>query len=135
MSLPPPLLLLTMLPIVGALLIMVGGPARLGARLVSLGMLLVTATLALRYNVAESGFQFESDFPISDLLGLSLRFGVDGLSIAMLLLSAIVTVGAVWVIPPIKSRENLFYACVLLISAGVVGAFASTDVLFFYAAP
>lgn len=133
MSLPPPLFLLTILPIVAALLVMAGGPARLIARITSLGLLLVAGTLAVRYNVTEGGFQFRSEFPVSDSLGLSLSFGADGLSVAMLLLSAIVTVAAIWVIPPIKSRENLYYACVLLISAGVVGAFASTDVLFFYA--
>ncbi|HVE16992.1 MAG TPA: NADH-quinone oxidoreductase subunit M [Chthoniobacterales bacterium] len=133
MSLPPPLLLLTMLPVIAALLIMVGGPARLVARITSLGMLLITGALAFTYDVSAGGFQRTADFPISEFLGLSLGFGVDGLSIAMLLLSSIVTVAAIWVIPPIKSRENLFYACVLMISAGVVGAFASTDVLFFYA--
>jgi NADH-quinone oxidoreductase subunit M len=132
MSLPSPLLLLTLLPLVAALFIMVGATARMTARLASLGMLAVAVALAARYDVA-GGFQFTSEFPIYDALGLSLNFGADGLSIAMLLLSAVVTVSAVWVIPPIKDRENLFYACVLLISAGVTGAFASTDVLFFYA--
>jgi len=133
MSLPPPLFLLTILPIAAALFIMVGAPARLLARVTSLGMLLVSATLAFRYSVADGGFQFNSTFPVVPDLGLSLSFGADGLSLAMLLLTAVVTVSAIWVIPPIKSRENLFYACVLLISAGLVGAFASTDVLFLYA--
>ncbi len=134
MSLLNPLFLLTLLPVVAALLIMVGGSsARLLARTASIGMLLVTGSLACRYDVAAGGFQFFTQFPVSDFLGLNLSFGADGLSLAMLLLSAIVTVAAVWVIPPVKSRENLFYACVMLISAGVVGAFASTDVLFFYA--
>ena len=133
MSLPPPLFLLTILPIVAALFAMVSSTPRLIARVASVGMLLVAGTMAWRYDLAAGGFQLTSEFPISEALGLSLRFGADGLSLAMLMLSAIVTVSAVWVIPPIKSRENLFYACVLFISAGVVGAFASTDVLFFYA--
>ncbi len=133
MSQISPLFLLTILPIVAALSIMVGAHARLVARVASVGMLVVTGALAWRYDLAAGGFQFNSAFPISEAFGLSLSFGADGLSIAMLMLSAIVTVSAVWVIPPIKSRENLFYACVLFISAGVVGAFASTDVLFFYA--
>ncbi len=133
MTLPSPLFFLTLLPIVGALFIMAGGLARFIARLFSVAMLLLTGWLIVQYPAAEGGFHFVSKFPVSDQLGLSLSFGADGLSLAMLALSAIVTVSAVWVIPPIKSRENLFYACVLLISAGVVGAFSSTDVLFFYA--
>ena len=51
----------------------------------------------------------------------------------MLLLTGIVTLAAVWVTPKIEKRENLFYACVLFISAGAAGAFASTDLFFFYA--
>jgi NADH-quinone oxidoreductase subunit M len=133
MSLPPPLLLLTLLPFVAALFVMIGAPAKLLSRITSVGMLVITTTLAIRYNFTDGGFQMLSKMPISEQLGISLSFGVDGLSLAMLMLASIVTVSAVWVIPPIKSRENLFYACVLLISAGVVGAFAATDVLFIYA--
>jgi NADH-quinone oxidoreductase subunit M len=133
MSLPSPLFFLTLLPLIAALFIMVGAPARLIARFASIGMLLVVLDLVVTYNRSVGGFQFATQMPVSDALGLSLSFGADGLSLAMLLLSAIVTISAVWVIPPIKTRENLFYACVLLISAGVIGAFSSTDVLFFYA--
>lgn len=133
MSLPSPLILITILPFVAALLIMVGAPARLISRIASVGMLVVIATLALRYDPTIGGFWYAGGVTISSTLGLGLNFGADGLSLAMLVLTAIVTVSAVWVIPPIKSRENLFYACVMLISAGVVGAFACTDVLFIYA--
>ncbi len=57
----------------------------------------------------------------------------DGLSLVMLLLTGMVTVAAVWVTPPIQRRENLFYACLLFITAGAAGAFASQDLFFFYA--
>ncbi len=133
MSLPSPLLFLTLIPLTAALFIMVGYPARNLARIISVMMLVLVGVLGLRYSTAEGGFQFASQYPVAETLGLSLSFGVDGLSLALLLLSALVTVSAVWVIPPIKSRENLYYACVLLISAGLMGAFSSTDVLFFYA--
>ncbi|MDD5198434.1 MAG: NADH-quinone oxidoreductase subunit M [Terrimicrobiaceae bacterium] len=133
MSLFSPLFFLTMLPLVAALFIMVGARAQFVARWTSLLMLGLTLALVFQYRVAEGGFQFISRFQVADELGISLSFGADGLSLAMLLLAAVITMSAVWVIPPIKSRENLFYACVLLISAGVVGAFSSIDVLFFYA--
>ena len=51
----------------------------------------------------------------------------------MLLLTGLVTLAAVWVTPKIERRDNLFYACVLLIAAGCAGAFASQDLFFFYA--
>jgi NADH-quinone oxidoreductase subunit M len=133
MSLPSPLFCLTLIPIVAALFIMVGANAPFVARTVSVLMLALTGVLCFQYPVSQGGLWFVSQYPVSEQLGLSLSFGADGLSLALLLLSAIVTASAVWMIPPIKSRENLFYACVLLISAGLFGAFSSTDVLFFYA--
>jgi proton-translocating NADH-quinone oxidoreductase, chain M len=133
MSPTGPLFYLTLLPFVAAVLVMLGSPARLVSRIFSGVLLALTLALCVQYDRAAGGMAFGSELPVSESLDLSLRFGADGLSLAMLLLTAIVTVAAVWVIPPMQDRENLFYACVMLISGGVVGAFASTDVLFFYA--
>ncbi len=128
-----PLFYLTLLPLVTALFIMAGSNARLTARVSSVLMLVLSLVLLGSYRTAEGGFQFLSSIPVSESLGLSLSFGADGLSLAMLLLATIVTVSAVWVIPETVERANFFYACVMLISTGVIGAFASTDLLFFYA--
>ncbi len=128
-----PLLFLTLVPLLGALLILIGGGARLVGRIFSVVLLLMTAVLLFRYDRDAGGFQFLSSFDLAPGMGLSLSFGADGLSLAMLLLAAIVTVAATWVIPPTTDRENLFTACVLFISAGVVGAFSSMDILVFYA--
>src|SRR5437660_1824220 len=51
----------------------------------------------------------------------------------MVLLAAIVTMAAVWFTGEIDRHENAFYACLLLISGGAIGAFASIDLFFFYA--
>src|SRR3954463_5652292 len=51
----------------------------------------------------------------------------------MLLLTALVTLAAIWVTAKIEKRENLFYACLLFITAGAAGAFASVDLFFLYA--
>lgn len=128
-----PLFILTLVPIVSAAFIMVGGQARLWARVGSVVMFLLTCVLLINYDRTAGDFQFVGGWTVSDALGLSLLFGADGLSLAMLFLASIVTVAAVWVVPPVKDRENLFFACLMLISAGVVGAFSSLDVLFFYA--
>lgn len=128
-----PLFLLTLLPFLAAALIMVGFHARVIARITSIAVFLLTCLLLWKYDRTAGDFQFVGGWTVSESIGLSLLFGADGLSLAMLFLASIVTVAAVWVIPPIKDRENLFYACVLLIAAGVIGAFASVDVLFFYA--
>lgn len=128
-----PLFYLTLLPIAGALLIMFGAPARLTARLASVCGLAMLLFVVFRYDLVAGGYQLVSGFDVLPEIGLSLSFGADGLSLAMLFLATVVSVAAVWVIPPMKEREHLFYVCVLLISAGVIGAFSSMDLLFFYA--
>ncbi|HET7227014.1 MAG TPA: NADH-quinone oxidoreductase subunit M [Chthoniobacterales bacterium] len=126
------LLLVTFTPILAAILIMVGLPARLTAMAASVLTLLVGAIIFLRFNVA-SGFQFVVTFPISPELRLNFALGVDGLSLLMILLGAIVLVAAVWVTGEIEHHENAFYACLLLIAGGAIGAFASLNLFFFYA--
>ncbi len=128
-----PLLFLTLVPLLGALLILVAGEAQLVGRVFSAVLLALTAVLLFRYDLEVGGYQFVSSLDLATGLGISLAFGADGLSLAMLLLAAIVTVAAVWLIPPTTERVDLFTACVLLISAGVVGAFSSMDVLVLYA--
>src|SRR4029079_1648905 len=85
------LLLVTFTPIVAAILIMIGLPARLTAMAASVLTLLVSAIIFLRFN-ATSGFQFVVTFPISPELRLNFALGVDGLSLLMILLGAIVLV-------------------------------------------
>ena len=126
------LLLVTFTPIVAAILIMIGLPARLTAMAASVLTLLISAIIFLRFN-ATSGFQFVVTFPISPELGLNFALGVDGLSLLMILLGAIVLVAAVCVTGEIEHHENAFYACLLLIAGGAIGAFASLNLFFFYA--
>ena len=51
----------------------------------------------------------------------------------MLFLAALVLLCAVWFTPPIEKSERLFYACLLFLASGAIGAFASLDLFFFYA--
>src|SRR5437899_620207 len=81
----------------------------------------------------QDGFQDVHSFTISADWGLNFAVGLDGLSLIMVLLAAIVTLAAVWFTGEIDKYENAFYACLLLISGGAIGAFASLDLFFFYA--
>ena len=49
--------------------------------------------------------------------GWRFAFGIDGFSLIMLLLTAIVTFAAVWFTAEISRNEGAFYACLLFISA------------------
>ena len=61
---------------------------------------------------------------------------MDGLSLVLVLLTTLVTFAAVLMSPAAseaRGHGSLYWACVLLISAGALGAFLSTDLFFFYA--
>jgi NADH-quinone oxidoreductase subunit M len=120
-------------PIVAAVLIMVGAPARktalAAAVLTFAAALFLFASLDHRY----ADFQHVTSFSISPEWRLSFTTGVDGLSAIMVLLASIVTLAAVWFAGTIERHENAFYACLLFISGGAIGAFASIDLFFFYA--
>ncbi|MEP7016209.1 MAG: proton-conducting transporter membrane subunit, partial [Verrucomicrobiota bacterium] len=127
------LLFIIFCPIVAAVLIMAGAPARKTALLASVSTLAASLILFAQYQQLEPTFQFVSSFPISPDLKLGFVVGLDGLSLIMVLLATIVTVAAVWFTGKIDMHENAFYACLLFISGGAIGAFASIDLFFFYA--
>ena len=120
-------------PIIAAILIMIGAPARKTALAASGLTLTATLFLLASFQPAQREFQHVTSFSISPEWHLSFTTGLDGLSLAMVLLAAIVTLAAVWFAGKIDKYENAFYACLLFISGGAIGAFASIDLFFFYA--
>lgn len=124
--------LLILLPLVGAIALFFGLPARKTSLAVSLAGLVLTLFAVAGYLQTDGGFQFRSSLPIVSEWNLNYALGVDGLSLAMTLLATIVTVAAVWSTPKIEKSENLFYASLLFISAGAIGAFLSVDLFFLY---
>ncbi len=127
-----PLLLLILLPLLASLFIMVGANPRCTALGAAVLNLILSVALFARYDLHAGGWQFVSDWKVIPKLGINLTLGADGLTLTMLLLSTLVTLSALWVAPKIEKREGLYYVCLLFISAGVIGAFASLDVLFLY---
>jgi NADH-quinone oxidoreductase subunit M len=120
-------------PIVAAILIMVGAPARKTALGASVLAFAATLFLLVSFHQGQNDFQHVTSFTISPEWHLSFTTGIDGLSLVMLLLATIVTLAAVWFTAAIEKYENAFYACLLFISGGAIGAFASIDLFFFYA--
>ena len=124
------LILLVALPILAFLAILFGAPARLTA--------IGAATLNLILGLG-SIFCWESDawdfsLQVLEKPAIHLAFGfIDGMSLVMVLLSVIVTLAAVLSGKAPAGSEKLYYGSSLLIAAGAIGAFASTDLFFFYA--
>ena len=124
------LALLVFLPIAAFVAILIGAPARLTAIAAS------TLNLALGIYAA---FTWQNDcwsfsVPVLEKPALNLAFGfIDGMSVIMVLLSVIVTLAAVLSGKAPEGREKLYYGSSLLISGGALGAFAATDLFFFFA--
>ena len=126
------LILLIVLPLAASVLIMLGAAPRVMALGAAVLNLLISVALFARYDLTAGGWQFLSEWKILPKLGINMTLGADGLTLTMLLLATLVTLSAIWIAPKIDKREGVYYVCLLFISAGVIGAFASLDVLFLY---
>jgi NADH-quinone oxidoreductase subunit M len=125
--------LIVFLPIAAALAILLGAPARKTA-LWAAGLTLgATLLVYSQFEGGQRGYEMVTSFPMSVDWGINFTVGIDGLSLMMLLLTSLVTLAAVWFTGEIAQHQNAFYACLLFIAAGALGAFASLDLFFFYA--
>jgi len=125
------LALLVFLPIVAFIAILFGAPARLTAIAASaINLVLGLVAVATWKNASLWAFSL----PVLDKPALHLAFGfTDGMSVIMVLLSVIVTLAAVLSGSAPEGKEKLYFGSSLLISGGALGAFAASDLFFFYA--
>jgi NADH-quinone oxidoreductase subunit M len=100
---------------------------------------LVSACLAikmfLQFNgaaIGAAGFRFEDQVSWVESLGISYHVGVDGINVGLVLMGAIVAFAAACVSWEIQNREKEYYILLLLMSGGILGAFASLDLFFFF---
>lgn len=110
-------------------------------RAVAVGVTFVTMLLAVlmfwQFNGAmadEYGYKFVSTIPGlgAESLGIACKLGVDGLNVGLVLMGAIVAFAAACCSFEIKSREKEFYILLLTMTGGILGAFMSLDLFFFY---
>ncbi len=65
-------------------------------------------------------------------LGLSFRLGVDGMGLAMVLLTAFIIFAGVMVSYTVQNRVKEYYICLLALVTGVFGVFSALDLFFYY---
>jgi NADH-quinone oxidoreductase subunit M len=124
------LALLVLLPIAAFLALLCGAPARLTA----IGAAALNLTLALVAACSWHCSSWAFSVPVLAKPAINLAFGFpDGMSVVMVLLTAIVTLAAVLSGKAPAGRETLYFGSSLLLSGGALGAFAATDLFFFYA--
>lgn len=138
------LLLTLAAPLVGALAAWLLGhrglqAVRQSAAVTSLITLGLAGTLVLRFlgneGSAESGFYAASELGwfVNGPLDIRFSVGLDGLSIWLFGLSALLTVTAVFVSwDAVKEKAVGFYSLLLMLEAAMLGVFAARDIILFY---
>jgi NADH-quinone oxidoreductase subunit M len=140
MTLPslPWLSLVTFLPLVGALIIAFVPRQNLPLiRWVALGTALVTwivsLVILLGFDRDLTGFQFVEVADWVPAFGIQYKLGIDGISMAMVVLSTTLT----WIcvlasFGPIKERVKEYMIAFLVLEVGMVGVFLALDTFLFY---
>ncbi|KJV06892.1 complex I subunit 4 family protein [Methylocucumis oryzae] len=129
--------LLLWTPAVGALLLVffpshqVRGIRWLANGFGLLSLLLACYLLSL-FKPSDAGLQFSEFFPLNPNLGSAYALGVDGLSMPMLMLSALLTSVSLLASFSINSAVKGYYLCILLLEFGVTGVFMAQDWALFY---
>jgi NADH-quinone oxidoreductase subunit M len=132
--------LMILIPIVGAAWIGLVGPRQ---RCVTAKLALVISSLAFLASLwmlklflaggvdASFKLQFQCDF--LPQLGSSMHFGVDGISLWLILLTNLLTPLAILgSFSAISKSIRTYYSLLLLLQAGMTGVFLSLDLLWFY---
>src|SRR6266481_6583858 len=103
---------------------------------VAIAATFISAALAikmfLQFQTALPDYQFVYQHSWVEALGISYHVGVDGINVGLVLMGAIVAFAAVCVSSEIKERQKEFYMLLLVMAGGILGAFASLDLFFFY---
>jgi NADH-quinone oxidoreductase subunit M len=98
-------------------------------------LLLLATKIFFGFNAApagEGGYKFVHYVPWVESLGINYYVGVDGINVGLIFMGAIVAFAAACVSWEIQTREKEFYFLLLIMTGGILGAFASLDLFFFY---
>ncbi len=138
MSGVPVLSIIVMAPVAAALLIALFASNPKLPRVFALAAGTVSLAGALwvylNYDRTAAGFQFAEKMPWIPSLGVSYSLGVDGLSVPMMLLTAIIIFTGALVSWNVETRPREYFVLLLLLVTGVFGVFAARDafLLFFF---
>lgn len=136
---PDYLLLSIAAPLVAALLLL--APAPLGVRKLIAGLgFAVPAAIALylwsQFAAAQGfSYQFTSEYDtgLKAAFGISLKLGLNGVSLPLFVLAGVVGLAAgLYALQSKAERPALYWGLLLVMQGGLMGVFASMDVFFFY---
>ena len=128
---------LVFMPVLGALAV-AGLPVRRAVWLWRLAMLFALAALgysfwlAAGFDPAGPAIQFHESRPWNVRLGSYFALGIDGIALAMVLLTALLTLIAVLVSRRMEVGARLYFTLVLLLESAMFGVFTARDWSLFY---
>lgn len=138
----PILSLLVLLPLMGGLCLLFLCRQAAVIKAVALGLGLLETLLSCACWLASSspvppgapqGFFLFEDLPWIPTFGIRYTLGMDGISLLLVMLTALVTVLAILVSwRSIHERINLHFSLLLLMQSGIMGVFLSLDLFLFY---
>ncbi|MDV6347583.1 NADH-quinone oxidoreductase subunit M [Nitrosomonas sp. Is35] len=105
---------------------------RFTANLIALLVFLLSFWLVLNYDRSDGQIQFYEYFVFNPKLNTALALGVDGLSLPMVVLAALLTVIALLASFNIAHNIKSYYVSILLLELGMLGVFLSQDWSLFY---
>ena len=130
------LFFIVMLPLFAGLVVgVIPGDRTSAIRGVTLGASGLTALLALVAFCSfdpDGGLQFETEWTWVESLGLKFHLAADGINIGIIFMGAVVAFAAVCCAGDVTHRIKEFYFLLNLMICGILGAFASMDLFFFY---
>ncbi|MDQ5907059.1 MAG: NADH-quinone oxidoreductase subunit, partial [Pseudomonadota bacterium] len=126
-----------LLPLLGALLVAVFPSRRpeiirRAALAVSAASLLFALTLVFLFDPALAGQQFFETRPWNPRVGSSFSLGVDGISLPMVVLAALLCFVAMLVSTTISSSAKFYFSLLLVLETAMFGVFMARDWSLFY---
>jgi len=131
------LTILLFIPFLGALLISVLPADESGRnRVIALITLVIQCVfsfgLLIPFQSSETGQQLVDSVSWLPLVGLDFSLGVDGLSLPLVLMNAVLCLVAAFASGSVENRSRLYFSLILVISGAVNGAFLAQNLLLFF---
>ncbi|WP_020674921.1 complex I subunit 4 family protein [Geopsychrobacter electrodiphilus] len=131
----PILTLILWLPLLGTLLCLLMRHSPVTCRWLALfitcSVLLLTVWLFIDLPIS-SGWLLQEDHAWIPQFGIRYSLALDGISLLLICLTALLQVAAVLISWKQKEHPALFYALVLVLETGIIGVFLATDLILFY---
>jgi len=132
-----PLTLITFIPLIGMVLILLCPKGqekfiRWIAALFTFPQLLIAGWLYANFNTTTASMQFAEHYAWIPAYHINYFLGIDGISISMVLLTAIICFISVFASFTIERGERGYYALLAAARHGMMGVFVALDFFLFY---